>query len=432
VRQELARKGVTLKLLWLEYRKEHPEGYCYSRYARLYRKWLVTADLVMRQHHKAGEKMFVDWAGMKIGIAEPKTGEIQAASVFVAAIGSSQYTFAKAYESEQLRCWLNAHVEALEFFGAMPELSVPDNTKTGVDKSCRYEPALNLAYADFARFYDIAVVPTRVRKPKDKSKVENAVQQVERWVLAPLRDRVFFSLDEANEEIARLVEELNDKIKTGLGLSRRQLFEEEDLPAMRPLPNGRYHYAEWKPRAKVGPDYHIEVEGHLYSVPFTLLGKYVDVRISLDTVEIFLKEERVASHRRAIARRPPSTDPLHMPEGHREHAKWTPERVVRWAQTLGPNTAAFADALMKSKPHPEQGFRACLGVIRLEKSFGKDRLDAACAKALSAGAFSYHSVKSLLEKNLETAAPTLDLGPLPAHDNIRGGAYYAQEPPCAK
>ncbi|MHB8723745.1 MAG: IS21 family transposase [Steroidobacteraceae bacterium] len=431
VRRQLALKGVTLKLLWLEYREAHPDGYSYSRYARLYRKWRVASDLVMLQHHKAGEKMFVDWAGLKVRIVEPKTGEIRATSVFVAAVGASQFTFAKAYESEQLRSWLNAHVDALEFFGAVPELVVPDNTKTGVEKACRYEPLLNLSYADFARFYDIAVVPTRVRKPKDKAKVENAVQQVERWVLAPLRDRTFFSVDEANEEIGRLVDGLNDKVKTGIGLSRKQLFDEEDRPAMRPLPADRYHYADWKPRVKVGPDYHIEAEGQLYSVPFTLCGQYVDVRISLETVEVFVKENRVAAHRRAISRRPPTTDASHMPEGHRQHAEWTPSRVVRWAQTLGPNTAAFAEALMKTRAHPEQGFRACLGVIRLEKRFGKERLDAACAKALSAGAYSYHSVKSLLEKNLESAAPTLDLGPLPTHDNIRGGGYYAEEPKCA-
>ena len=432
VRAELTRKGVTLKLLWIEYRNREPDGYSYSRYARLYRRWCSQSNLVMLQHHKAGEKLFVDWAGMTLGIVDPGTGEVKPAHVFVAAIGASQYTFAKAYENEQLRSWLNAHVDVFEFLEVLPEIVVPDNTKTGVDKACRYEPALNMAYAELASFYGLAIVPTRVRKPKDKSKVENAVQQVERWILAPLRDRCFFSIAEANDQIARLLEELNEKQKTGLGLSRRQLFEKEDLPAMRPLPPSRYHYAEWKSRIKVGPDYHIEAEGRLYSVPFVHVGKYVDARISLETVEIFLGGERIAAHRRSVSKRDPVTDAAHMPEGHRQHAEWTPERVLRWAETLGPNVSAFASALMKSRAHPEQGFRACLGVIRLEKKFGKERLDAACAKALAAGACSYRSVKSLLDKNLESIEPTLDLGPLPTHENIRGGAYFAREASCAK
>jgi len=430
VRRELSRKGVTLKLLWLEYLRAQPEGYSYSRFARLYRRWASTMDLRMLQPHKAGEKLFVDWAGQTLNIVDAKTGQVREAHVFVAAMGSSQYVFARLYESEQLKWWLAGHVEAFEFLGALPEIVVPDNLKTGVEKACRYEPALNPSYADLAQFYGVAVVPARVRKPRDKAKVENAVQQVERWALAPLRDRMFFSLAEADEALQQELATLNEKVMKGPNASRRELFEAEDRPAMRPLPPERYSYAEWK-RAKVAPDYHIEVDGHLYSAPFTLVGQQVDVRISLGTVELFSSGKRVASHMRSISRRGFTTDESHMPEHHKRSARWTPERMVRWASAIGPQTGAFAGALLSGKLHPEYGYRMVMGVMSLEKRFGPERLELACAKALALGALSYKSVKSLLEKNLEGAPVQESLLPLPSHDNIRGGAYYSKEVPCA-
>jgi transposase len=431
VRRELCRRGVTLKLLWQEYQNAFPQGYSYSRYARLYRNWTQTTDVRMLQAHKAGEKLFVDWAGQTLGIADPKTGEVRQAHVFVAALGASQYIFAKAYESEQLKWWLQGHVDALEFLGALPEIVVPDNLKAGVEKACRYEPALNPSYADLAQFYGLTVLPARVRKPRDKAKVENAVQQAERWILAPLRDRRFLSLSEANEAIASLVAGLNAKVMKGPGLSRRQIFEQDDLPAMRALPQARYSYAEWK-RAKVAPDYHVEVEGRLYSVPFTLVGSHVDVRISAGTVEVFAKGNRVASHLRSLSRRGFTTDAAHMPEHHKRQAQWTPERIVRWASAIGPQTGAFASALLAGKLHPEHGYRKCMGVMRLERRFGKERLEAACAKALGLGALSYQSVKSILEKNLEGTPVQETLLPLPSHHNVRGGDYFARETPCER
>jgi transposase len=383
----------------------------------------------MLQHHKAGERMFTDWAGLKMRILDSKTGELHEVSVFVAALGASQYVFAKAYESQELRCWLSGHTEAFEFYGALPEIVVPDNLKTGVDKACRYEPVVNPSYADLARFYELAVLPARVRKPRDKAKVENAVQQVERWVLAPLRNRTFFSVSEANEALTQKLAELNDKVMKGPNLSRKQFFEEVDQPAMRSLPNVRYVFASWK-RAKVAPDYHVEVEGHLYSVPFTLVGKHVDARVSQNTVEVFLSGKRVASHMRSCSRRGFTTDSSHMPQKHRELAKWTPARMLRWAGTSGPNVEAFTRNLLGGKVHPEHGYRMCMGVMNLEKRFGKERLDNACARAVSLGAFSYKSVKSILEKNLESIPVEQSLLPLPSHDNIRGAEYYGG-PSCA-
>lgn len=431
VRSELSRKGVTLLLIWREYKDRHPDGYGYSRFAEMYAGWENATGVRMLQRHKAGQKLFVDWAGQKIAITDPKTGEIRQASVFVAALGASQYLFARACQSEQQSCWLGAHVGAFEFYGALPEIVVPDNLKTGVEKACRYEPALNPSYADLARFYEIAVLPARVKKPRDKSKVENGVLQVERWVLAPLRDRTFFSLDEANEWVAAKLAEVNERVMQGPGMSRRQLFETEDLPAMRPLPASRYSYAEWK-RVKVAPDYHVEVEGHLYSVPFTLVGKHLDVRISAGAVEAFLAGSRVASHLRSLSRRGFTTDPSHMPERHKRRAQWTPERLVRWAGVVGPNAALFVEALLGSKVHPEHGFRMCMGVVSLERRFAKERVDAACSKALALGSLSYQSVKSILEKNLDAAPTAQSLPALPSHGNVRGGSYYAGEVSCAK
>ena len=428
VRQELSRKGTTLQLLWEEYMRKHPNGYSYSRYARYYREWTSASDLRMRQHHKAGEKLQVDWSGLGVRIVDPKSGEVRQASVFVSAMGASQMIFAKAYESQELRWWLGAHVDAFEFYGALPEVVVPDNPKTGVISPCRYEPTLNPAYSELAAHYGVAVVPARVRKPRDKAKVENAVQQVERWILAPLREQTFFSVREANEAITELLTKLNDKVMKGPKLSRRQLFEQEDKPVMRALPASRFTYAEWK-RCKVPPDYHVEVEGHFYSVPFTLGGKHVDVRVSIGTVEVFFENERRASHKRTLSRRGFTTVEAHMPEKHKRQAEWTPERMVRWAETIGSKTGSFVDALLCGKVHPEHGFRMCMGVISLERRFGKDRLELACGRALSLGALSYQSVKSILEKNLEGAHVQAPLPPLPSHENIRGGSFFAKEDP---
>lgn len=431
IHRELSRKGVTLKLLHEEYEAREPNAYSYSRFARYYGNWLKASDLRMVQHHKAGQKMFIDWAGLQVQIADPETGEIRQAPVFVACMGCSQYIFAKVYESMELRWWLTGHVDAFEGCGALPEIVVPDNPKTGVHKPCRFEPALNLSYGELARFYGIAVLPARVRKPRDKAKVENAVQQVERWALAPLRDRVFFSVSEANEALAAKVGEINGRVMKGPGCSRRDLFEQEDKPAMRALPEGQYVFAEWK-RVKVAPDYHVEVDRHFYSVPFGLVGKHVDIRIAGSVVEVFDGQARVASHLRAFGRRSYSTLDTHMPEKHRAHAAWTPARIVRWAATVGPNTAAFTQSLLEGKMHPEHGFRMCMGVLSLSKRFEPERVEAACAKALTLGALSYQSVKSILQRGLEGTGRQPDLPALPAHANVRGGEYYAKEAVCAK
>jgi transposase len=429
-RAELSRKGVTLLLLWKEYRREFPDGYGYSRLADLYKEWEKSSGQRMLQRHKAGEKLFVDFAGLKMKLTDPETSELRDVSVFVAAMGSSQMLFAHACRGEDLKSWLEAHVLAFEFYGALPSVLVPDNLKSAVTKPCRYEPTLNPAYAELARFYDLAVLPARVRKPRDKAKVENGVQQVERWVLAPLRDRVFFSLSELNEAIAKLVGELNGRVMKSSNACRAELFASEDLPAMRPLPESRYVYAEWK-AVKIAPDYHVEFEGHKYSVPYRFIGKKLDVRVTAQIVEVFEGSKKIASHPRSISRRGFTTQDAHMPEKH-SAAKWTPERFEKWAESVGPETKQFVRRVLASKEHQEHGYRAMMNVLRLEKSFSRNRLEAACARANQVGAFQYANIKSILEKNLDQVALPPDSPPLPIHDNVRGPDYFGKEKtPCA-
>ncbi len=426
-----SRKGVTLLLLWREYKDEHPDGYGYARFAGLFSEWEKKSDVRMLQHHKAGEKLFVDYAGLTARVIDPETGEVNEAQIFVSAMGSSQKIFAKACRGQDEESWLLAHAAAFEFYGALPEVLVPDNLKAAVTSPCYYEPTLNAAYAEFARFYGIAVLPARVRKPRDKAKVESAVQQVERWVLAPLRQRKFFSVSELNEALIKLVGELNARIMKGPGCSREDLFRSQDLPAMRPLPGIRYSYAKWT-SAKVAPDYHVEFEGHKYSVPYSLVGKRVELRIGANTVEVYEGSKKVASHMRSVSRLGFTTVTAHMPESH-VAAQWTPQRLTNWALKIGPQAGTYTQRIFESKEHKEHGYRSILGILRLEKRFGKERLEAAFARSNAIGSFGYRSIKSILDKNLERAALQPPLSELPHHDNVRGADYYkVEDPECDK
>jgi transposase len=431
IQKDLTRKGVTLLLLWQEYKAVNPDGYGYSRFASLFREWLGKTDLRMRQHHKAGEKLFVDFVGLTMPIVDPLTGEVRQVQVFCSAMGASQRIFAKAYESQTLENWLAANADAFEFYGALPEMLVPDNLKSGVTSPDRFEPVLNQSFAEFARHYGVAVIPARPKKPRDKAKVENAVQQVERWILAPLRDRKFFSIDELNIEILVRVELLDSRVMKGSGASRRELFDEIDLPAMRPLDVPRYQFAVWK-SAKVAPDYCVEFEGHRYSVPHTLVRRRVELRVSLKTVEVFLDGHRIYGHPRNISRRGATIEPSHMPIAHLEYAEWTPERIANWAAHTGPCTRELVCKMMAANLHPQQAFRASMGVMSLSKTYTAERVEAACARALRYGARGYHNVKTILEKGLdkEEAPPQQPLFEIQDHDNVRGAEYYKEDPSC--
>jgi transposase len=426
IHRELRRPGVTLLLLWEEYRAAHSSGYGYSRWCELYRSWEKLLSPTMRQAHPAGERLFVDYAGHTVEVVDGSTGELRSAQVFVAVLGASNYTYAEATWSQGLPDWIGAHVRALAFLGGVPRQIVPDNLRAGVLRANWHEPGLNPTYRDLAAHYHTAILPTRVRKPRDKAKVEAGVLVVERWILARLRNQRFFSLAELNAAIATLLADLNARPMRKLGVSRRELFEQLDRPALSPLPAEPFVYAEWRIR-RVALDYHVDIEGHYYSVPHRLLRQQVEARLTARTVELFHKGERVAVHLRGGARGRHTTLAEHMPQAHRRHAAWTIQRIGREAAAIGPATAALATLILETRPHPEQGFRACLGILRLVRTYGRDRVEAACARGLEIGARSYGSVQSILRHGLDhqppPAARQSDELPL-LHPNIRGSGYY--------
>ena len=425
IHKELSRPGVTLKLLWWEYKEIQPDGFQYTQFCYHYRQWAKHLDVVMRQHHKAGEKVFVDWAGQTVPIHNPVTGEVSEAYVFVAVLGASNYAFARIYPSMELRDWIQAHCLAFEFFGGVPLIVVPDNLKTGVKKAVYYDPDLNPTYADMARHYGVVVLPTRVRRPNDKSKVEHGVLHVERSILAALRDYTFFSVDEANDAVSEKLEELNNKPFQKLDGSRTSWFLELDKPALRPLPKQRYEFRQWK-KAAVHIDYHVEFEKALYSVPYKLVGKSVEILSTQTMVEIFYQGMLVATHKRCTKYERYSTKSEHMPPAHQKYASRSPESMEAWAGTVGDHVQKWAHGLFKRCVHPEQGYRAVLGVIQLAKRYSSERVNNACRRAVLCGAYSYRSVKSILEKGLDSIAlDTPTQAALPEHENIRGAQYYA-------
>jgi len=418
------RKDVTLGLLWEEYKEQHPNGYQYSWFCQNYRTWAGRLDVVMRQDHRAGEKLFVDYAGQTVPIVDRFTGEVTQAQIFVAVLGASNYTYAEATKSQKLEDWIGSHVRTFSFMGGIPELVVPDNLKSGVNKACRYEPDVNPTYLDLANHYNTAILPARARKPRDKAKAEAGVLLVERWILARLRNHTFFSLAELNQEIKKLLIRLNSKPFKKLPGSRKSQFAELDKPALKPLPTSPYRISYWK-KATVNIDYHVEVEGHYYSAPYQLVKKKLDVRYTDKTVEMLHKGKRVASHIRNNSRGRHTTVKEHMPKRHQKYLEWTPDRFQRWARKIGPQTEALTDNLLRSRAHPQQAYRSILGILRLSKSYGDDRLEAACQRALHFNALSYRSISSILKNNLDKKTPTTKTETTPVnHDNIRGAEYY--------
>lgn len=420
-------KDLTLELLWQEYRKVEPGGYAYSRFCDLYREWSRARNVTLRQQHNPGEKMFVDYAGATIAIHNRESGEIHPAAIFVAVLGFSSYTFAEVTWSQQLPCWIGSHIHAFEYFSGLPMLVVPDNTRTGVTKACRYEPDLNPTYNEMAAHYGVAVLPARPRKPRDKAKVESAVQLVQRWVAAALRKRTFFSLSEVNEAIAELLIRLNNKPFRKREGTRASLFAAFDKPALHPLPADRYEIGQWR-KLKVDLDYHVPSDGHFYSVPYQLVAQPVDIRITAATVEIFHRGVRVASHARSFVAGQSTTLPEHRPKAHQQYLEWTPSRLLNWADAVGPHTGELFRQILANKPHPEMGYRSCLGLVRLGGKHTNPRLEAAAARALHFGAYSFSSVESILQHHLESQPLPEAAAPQPAvivHGNIRGAAYFA-------
>jgi len=426
IHTELKRhKHVTLRLLWEEYQAAHGEAALrYSAFCDRYRDWARRLRRSMRQRHYAGEKLFVDYAGRTVPIYGATCEEAYRAPLFVGALGASGYAYAEATRTASLPDWLASHVRMLEYYGAAPTILVPDNLRVGVTKADRYEPQLQRSYEEMAAHFGIAVIPARPYRPRDKPKAELTVLLVCRWILARLRHQRFFSLEELNAAIAPLLKELNDRPFQKLPGSRRSMFEALDRPAMRPLPSTPYLYAEWK-RVRAAFDYHVEVDHHYYSVPHALVGQELWARFSAATVEVFHRSQRVSTHVRSYQRGVHTTLSQHMPRSHREHAQWTPTRLINWGASIGANTCAVVEHLLKSKPHPEQGYRTCLGLLALARQYGQGRLEAASALAVKLQSPTRKSVLSILKTGRDQRpASTPEELDLPAHPNVRGPKYY--------
>jgi transposase len=425
IHQELKRPGVTLQLLWEEYAQANALAYKYTSFCIKYRTWAACLKRSMRQTHIAGDKLFADYAGQSVSVIDAATGEIRAAQIFVAALGASNYTFACATATQTAPDWVGSLIDALEFIGGVPRLVVPDQPRALIAQPDRYEPGVGRLLEEFCGHYGVAVLPARPAHPRDKPKVEVAVQVVERWILARLRNRRFFSLGELNAAIRELVAELNQRPFKKLPGCRREAFETLDRPALRPLPPTRMPIVRFK-SARVNIDYHIELDGHYYSVPHRLVRTQLELRVTGTTVEAFAGQQRVAVHAYSAIKGAHTTAAEHMPASHRAHREWTPAKLIAWGERIGAACGAVVRWQMEHRPHPEQGYRACLGLQRLARQYGPERLEAACARAMSIRSPTYRSVNSILTSGMDRqplpAKPTQTS--LPLHENVRGPDYY--------
>jgi transposase len=423
---ELKKPGVTLMLLWQEYRAVHPTGYAYSQFCERYRAWARRLKPSMRQVHRAGEQLFVDYSGKRPHLVDPTTGDAIAVELFVGVVGASGLIYAEATRRQDLSSWIGAHVRMLDALQGSPAVWVPDNLKSGITTASRYEPEFNRTYADLARHYGAVVIPARPARPTDKPLVEVSVQIAQRWVLAALRHHTFFTLDALNAAIRTRVEAINNKPMKRLRCSRRTLFDQLDRPALKPLPAMRYELAEWK-TCRTNIDYHVEVDHNFYSVPYQLVHEPVDARFTASMVEVFFKSRRVAVHLRLAGRGRFATQVDHMPRAHRAHAEWTPSRLIAWAEQSGPATGRVVTGILAHRPHPEQGYRACLGLMRLGRHYGADRLEAACLRAERLRSYRFRTVEHILTHQQDRLP--LDEPPARApltHENLRGAPYYEE------
>ena len=419
--QELHRKGMTLMLLWQEHSERHPDAtiHSYSQFCENYRRYAKTLKRSMRQVHRAGEKLFIDYAGPTVALVDGNR-----AHIFVAALGASGYTFAYATPRETMADWLGATAQALRFYGGCTELIVPDNPKALIANPDRYEPRANDTVLEFARHYNTSVLPARPRRPQDKAKAESAVQVVERWILMRLRHHRFETVDEVNEAIEPLLHQLNNKPFQKLPGSRASVFAEIDVPALRALPMQAWEHAVFK-TVKAHIDSHVEFDEHYYSVPHPLIGQQMEVRATQRCVEVLHRGQRVASHARSAHKGKFTTVPEHLPEGYRAHLQWSPERLIHWGQDIGAATGSLVRRMLEARQHPEHGYRACLALLSLAKRYSKPRLEAACLIALELGTTKARHVREILANGRDLVKPSTTLPWVsPAHANVRGAGYY--------
>ena len=430
VHNELKQKGMTRQLVWEEHCEAYPHNhYSYPQFCHLYREWRKKQKRSMRQLHRAGEKMFVDYAGLTVTIVDRNTGDTAPAQIFVAVLGASNYTYAEATWTQGIENFLGSQIRAFHYFGGVPKMLVPDNLKSAVTKACRYDPDINRSYMHMAEHFGCSVMPARPCKPKDKAKVEVGVQLVERWILMRLRHTTFFSLSELNQEIKRLLEELNSRPFKQQPGCRRSLFEQLDKPALMPLSRQPFEHIEFK-IARVNIDYHVQYASHHYSVPHQLVREQVELRVTQNTVQVLHKGKPVTSHPRKWGETGGfTTKPKHMPKRHRKQQQWTPGRLLNWAKGLGPEVLRFTRKLLDSKQHPEQAYRACLGLLNLERDYGAERLNAACDRAIKTGGHRVASVRSILQSGLDSVPLEQPQDNntervIISHENIRGAGFY--------
>jgi transposase len=423
---ELRRAGVTLELLHLEYLERHPDGYRYTAFCNLYRKWLQKRSPTMRQRHIGGDKMFVDYSGKRPRVFDRVTGEATEVELYVAVLGASNYTYAEATYSQTVGEFVTSTVRALGFLGGAPNAIIPDQLKSAVTVACRYEPGIQRNFEELGRHYSTTILPARPASPRDKAKVEVGVQIAQRWILARMRNERFYSLGELNARVRELVGDLNGRTMKLYKASRNDLFERLDKPALKPLPSDAFEYAEWK-MVRLNVDYHVAFDDHYYSAPYTLIEEQLWVRATTTCIEVLRGGVCVAAHLRSYVKHGHTTRSEHMPPSHRKHAEWTPSRILGWARTVGPMTEQLATAILDSKHHPEWGYRSCLGLFRLAKKYDNARVEAACARALLAGARSYRPVETILKNGLDRT-PALNIESMETagvvHENVRGRDYY--------
>ena len=427
--EELKQKGVTLFLLWREYNEVYPDGYKYSQFCDLYKKWRKKLNASMHQNHKGGEKLFIDYAGVKVSVTNSVEGKIRDANIFVAAFGASNYFYTEAHFGENKKNWINAHIRAFEYFKGVPKILVPDNLKTGVTSPCYYEPDINATYQELAEHYNVAVIPARVRKPKDKAAVEVCVQVIEQSILAVIRKRTYFSLSQLNKDLKYYMVQINNREMQHIGKSRKELFERVDMPNLFSLPEIKFIYSEWK-KAKVGIDYHIRFDNNFYSVPYKYIHSNTEIKATEGIIEIYLKNNNIASHKRSYENHKYITNEIHMPENHTSMLKWTPERICDWAENTGGHIGLLIDKVIKSRKHPQQAYRSCIGIIGLGKKYGNENLDLACKRANHFGLISYKKIKNILEKGLfneDVSKEIIKETVSSDHANIRGKEYYQSE-----
>jgi transposase/predicted transcriptional regulator len=423
---ELKKTGVTLMILWNEYQKKHPDCYSYSQFCYHFQVWRNASRVTMHIEHKAGDKMFVDYAGDKLVIVDRKAGKERSVEVFVAILGASQLTYAEASFSQKSEDWIRSNERAFIYCGGVTQAIVPDNLKSGVTCSNRYEPGINVMFDDFAGHYQTVILPARVRRPQDKALVENAVNLVYQRIYAPLRNRIFYSLKELNEAIWDLLEQHNNTPFQRLKTSRREIFDNIEKQVLKPLPKERYAIKQCK-ELTVQFNYHVELreDRHYYSVPWQLKGKRVRVVYDDRNVAIYYDNVRIIQYKRDRSPNGYTTLHIHMPPHHRFYAQWSPERFIRWAQSIGDDVAEMIQVVLKSREHPEQAFKICMGILNLVKEHGPDRLNKACARALGFGFYSYKRIKNILDRGLEEEPLTESRElPVSSHENIRGRQYY--------